>query len=156
MDASKRPHRDKSRDRDVPETARRDDAGRWLPGASPNPQGRPKRPLDPLRAKLEQAAPALIEGLVLAAAKGDVAAARILLDRVMPTLKPQEAPQALDLPAEGLAAQASAIIDLTASGELPAGTAATLLGGLASVAKIRQFEVLEARIASLEAALAKP
>jgi len=156
MDASKRPHRDKSRDRDVPETARRDDAGRWLPGASPNPQGRPKRPPDPLRAKLEEAAPALIEGLVLAAARGDVSAARILLDRVVPTLKPQGALQTLDLPAGGLTAQASAIVALTASSDLPAGTAATLLAGLASVAKIREAEELEARITALEAQLARP
>jgi len=54
------------------------------------------------------------------------------------------------------AAQASAIVALTACGDLPAGTAATLLGGLASVARIREAEQLEARITALEAQLARP
>jgi len=149
-------HRDTSRNPERPENTGRNQAGQFAPGVSGNPQGRPRRPPNALRVRLEQAAPTLIDNLLAAASRGDTAAARILLDRVMPTLKPQEAPQALDLPVGGLTEQASAIIDLTASGELPAGTAATLLGGLASVAKIREAETYEARIATLEAALAKP
>jgi len=149
-------HRDTSRNPERPEKTGRNQAGQFAPGVSGNPQGRPKRPPDPLRARLAEAAPQLLEGLLAAASRGDTAAARILLDRVVPTLKPQEAPQALDLPVGGLAAQAGAIIGLTASGDLPAGTAATLLAGLATAARIREAEELEARIAALEAQLAGP
>jgi len=149
-------HRDTSRNPESPERTGRNQAGQFAPGVSGNPQGRPRRPPNALRVRLEQAAPTLIDNLLAAASRGDTAAARILLDRVMPTLKPQEAPQVLDLPVGGLSAQASAIIDFTASGELPAGTAATLLGGLASLARIRTAEELEARITALEAQLARP
>ena len=65
-------------------------------------------------------------------------------------------PNARSSRGRALAAQASAIVALTASGDLPAGTAATLLAGLASVAKIREAEELEARITALEAQLARP
>ena len=98
----------------------------------------------------------MLETLLRAAAEGDVSAARVLLDRCLPALRPVESAQVLDLPAGGLAAQAGAIIGLTASGDLPAGTAATLLAGLATAARIREAEELEARIAALEAQLAGP
>jgi len=149
-------HRDTSRYPENPEKTGRDQDGRFMPGSSGNPQGRPKRPPDPLRARLAEAAPQLLENLLAAAAEGDVSAARVLLDRCLPALRPVESAQVPDLPQEGLTAQASAIVDLTASGELAAGTAATLLAGLASVARIREAEELEARIAALEAQLARP
>lgn len=139
-----------------PEKARRNQAGQFMPGTSGNPAGRPRKAPDPLRERLAEVAPALIEGLIRSAAQGDVSAARILLERCLPALKPQESPQAFDMPGGALTTQADAIVGQAASGELSAGTAATLLTGLGAVARIRESEELRRRVEALEAAIAKP
>ena len=68
---------------------------RFQKGQSGNPTGRPRgipSPATKLRKAIEQDIPDIIAALVNAAKQGDTTAARILLDRVVPPLRPQGMP----------------------------------------------------------------
>ena len=79
--------------------------------------------------------PAIINTLVDLAKGGDVQAAKVLLDRVCPTLKPQAMP--ISLPVNGsLAEQGGEIIKATMSGQIPPDIGSQLITALANQAKI--------------------
>ena len=85
------------------------------------------------------------------AKEGDAQAARLLLERVFPALKPTEQPVALSLPAgEGITGQGRAIVLAVAAGTLAPGQGAQLLAGLGSLARIVEIDELEKRITLLE------
>lgn len=127
--------------------------GRWKPGESGNPKGRPAGTsiAGKLRDSISAHVPEIIAQLVSRAKQGDTQAARLLLERVIPPMKPTEEPVELALPeGEGLTAQGEAIIQAVAMGKIVPGQAAALLGGLASVARIKEIDELERRVAALE------
>ncbi|MGZ8190886.1 MAG: DUF5681 domain-containing protein [Methylococcaceae bacterium] len=68
-------------------------------GQSGNPKGRPKdkTPATQLRKSIISDMPDIISKLVELAKGGDVPAAKVLLDRVCPTLKPQAMPISLSV-----------------------------------------------------------
>ena len=74
-------------------------SGRWQPGRSGNPAGRKPGTgsVQQLRAQIELLIPEIIQVLTIKAREGDIGAARLLLERVVPALKPLEAPQALQI-----------------------------------------------------------
>jgi hypothetical protein len=86
----------------MPEKSR-DLQGRWMSGSSGNPGGRPSGSghVARLRAELAQELPGIIESLIRQAKGGDVAAIRVVLDRVIPPLKAVDAPLSLELPEGG-------------------------------------------------------
>ena len=89
---------------------------KFKPGVSGNPAGRPKgqHPAHKLRNAIVESMPQIIENLVNLAKNGDVQAAKVLLDRCCPVLKPQAMP--LNLPVNGsLAEQGGEIIKATMS-----------------------------------------
>jgi len=127
--------------------------GRWKSGESGNPRGR--RPGTGEVARLRQSIaahlPAIIARLVETATAGDAQAARLLLERVLPALKPTETPVVLPLPADGaLTAQGQAIIAAVAAGTLAPGQGAALLSGLGALARILEIDELERRLTLLE------
>lgn len=128
--------------------------GRWEKGQSGNPKGRPKATYnnaDTLRALMGTDAPAIIRKLVELALGGDVNAARLVLERLVPAIKAAELPVALALPADAdLADQGRSVIAVLAAGQIPPGQAASILQALAGVARLVELTELEKRIAALE------
>ena len=120
-------------------------------GVSGNPKGRPKdkTPATLLRKSIVEAMPDIILKLVEQAKEGDTAAAKILLDRCCPTLKPQAI--AISLPVNGtLAEQGGEVIKATLSGHIPPDIGAQLITALANQSKIIEIDELTQRIEALE------
>lgn len=123
-------------------------------GRSGNPKGRPR--LSPaqidLRAKIREAAPGVIDRLIASADGGDVAASRLLLERVLPSLKPMDEPLAVKVPlGEGSPAEAArAVLGAVADGRLSPDQGGTLISAVAGLARILEASELLARIERLE------
>lgn len=68
--------------------------GRFAPGQSGNPKGRPptSASLAAMRARIAQDLDGIVDALVAQAKAGDTNAARLLLERVLPPLRPVELP----------------------------------------------------------------
>lgn len=125
----------------------------WKPGESGNPKGRPPGTgaVTKLRNSIAAHLPAIITQLVAKAKEGDAQAARLLLERVLPALRPIEQAVVLSLPTgEGITAQGVAIVQAVAAGTLAPGQGAQLLTGLGSLARIVEIDELERRITQLE------
>ena len=131
----------------------------WQPGQTGNPKGRPpgQSEITRLRAAIAEHVPSILEQLVTAAKGGDVQAARLILERVLPPLKGIEQAVELQLPEGGtLTAKAAAVLTAAAAGDLAPGQAAQLIAALGTLAKISEVDELAARITALEATHAKP
>lgn len=129
--------------------------GRWKAGESGNPNGRKPGTgeVAKLRDSIAAHLPEIITQLVHKAKDGDTQAARLLLERALPQMKPIEQAVALTLPVgEGITAQGVAIIQAVAAGTLAPGQGAALLTGLGALARIKEIDELEKRIAILEEA----
>lgn len=66
---------------------------KFTPGKSGNPRGRKRgvrNKATPLREQLERAGPAVIERVIAAAVGGDLQACRMVLDRIVPVVRPIE------------------------------------------------------------------
>ena len=124
---------------------------KFQPGQSGNPAGRPKgqHPAHKLRNAIVESMPQIIENLVILAKGGDVQAAKVLLDRVCPTLKPQAMP--ISLPVNGsLAEQGGEIIKATMSGQIPPDIGSQLITALTHQAKIVEIDDVLKRLDALE------
>lgn len=129
--------------------------GNWKPGQSGNPNGRPPGlgEVAKLRNSITEHLPEIIVQLVSKAKAGDSQAARLLLERVLPPMKAIELPVALPMPSgDGLTAQGVAIVQAVATGTIAPGQGAALLTGLGALARIKEIDELERRIAQLEGA----
>ena len=127
----------------------------WKPGESGNPRGRPpgRGQSAQFREALASKLPAILESVVKAAIKGDMTAARLVLDRCLPALKPLEATiEGLALPTGTLTQQARDILASVSRGEVAPGQAAQLVASIGAVAKIAEVDELTARIEALEKA----
>ncbi len=126
--------------------------GRWKPGESGNPSGKPpgSGELQKLRAAISEHVPEIIGKLVTAAREGDMQAARLILERVLPPVKAVEQAQVIDLPGGTLTEQGRAVLAAVAAGELAPGQGASLLGAIATLSKVTELDELAARVAALE------
>jgi hypothetical protein len=98
----------------------------------------------------------IIETLKAQALAGDAQAIRIILDRVLPALRPVDLPTALALPVGGtLADHAHAVVQAAADGDIAPSQAAQIVTALGGVAKIVETTELIKRIEVLEAKSAK-
>lgn len=127
--------------------------GRFKPGQSGNPKGRP--PGSGLAGKLRRAIAADAEDVLAALLKqakaGDVQAARVLLDRVCPPLKAEA--QTVSLPgldSDTLTARAEAALAAVAAGELAPDVASALVAAVGALARVHETDELERRIQQIE------
>ncbi len=79
---------------------------RFQKGLSGNPRGRPRgtSKTEKLRHAIEAHVPEIIAAMVEKAREGDTAAAKLLIDRVVPTLRPTDQPAPVALAQGGLGA----------------------------------------------------
>jgi hypothetical protein len=128
----------------------------WKPGQSGNPKGRPRGSRNRVTlvalAAMEDGADAIARKVVDLAKAGDISAARLVLERLIPPAK--ERPVFLELPstetAEGIAQAQAAILQAVAAGDLLPGEAATLAGIVEARRKAVETLELEQRITALE------
>ena len=98
---------------------------------------------------IEDDLPDIIAALVSAAKTGDTSASKLLLDRVMPSLKPMQ--QAVSVDVRGsLSDQGSAIIAAMGAGAIAPEQAQSMLSGIASLSKIIEIDDFDRRITELE------
>jgi len=127
-------------------------SGRWQPGRSGNPAGRKPGTgsVQQLRVQVELLIPEIIQVLAAKAREGDIGAARLLIERVVPALKPVEDPQALQIDEGYLSNQAKSVVALAASGDVSIGQASQLVSALGTVAKLIEVDELLKRVDALE------
>ena len=126
---------------------------KWQPGQSGNPQGRPPGTgeVARLRAGIAERVPQILDRLTEAALAGDVQAARLLLERVLPPVKAVELPIELPLSEGRPTEQARQLLAAAAGGALAPDQAVSLMGALAALARITETDELRERIERLEA-----
>jgi hypothetical protein len=125
---------------------------RWKPGHSGNPRGRPKGTgkIGKLRESIAEALPDILAGLIEKARTGDSQAAKLLLERTLPAVKPIELPAPLPLEGATLTDQGRAVLSLLAAGEIGPMQAAALLSAIGQLARVIETDDLARRIEALE------
>ena len=125
---------------------------RWKPGETGNPKGRPRgqSAITKLRESIAKDVPEILTSLVTAAKGGDIQAARLILERVLPPMKAVEQTQVIELPNGTLTDQGRAVLAAVAAGELAPGQGAALLGAIGTLGKVAEIDELTARIEALE------
>ena len=130
--------------------------GRFAPGCSGNPSGRPRSKVTKagvLRETLSPHMPTILQKLIDMALDGDIQACRILIDRVMPPLRPVEQAVELSLPADAtLTAKGEAVLAAVSAGKIAPSQGVVLMAQLAALAKIVEVDELAKRIEALEGA----
>lgn len=142
-----------------PETAstqerpKRDASGRWVRGTTGNPKGRPvgSGVVFTVRQELKHNIRVLCDMLWKQAMAGDVGAARLLLDRAMPVLKPTDEVITFNLPDADIVTQARSVLQAVADGVITPSQAGEVLSSMSAVAKVVETFELEKRITELEA-----
>lgn len=128
----------------------RDKQGRFAKGVSGNPNGRPAKS-DELRKLLEGSADEVASKVLEAAAAGDMGAARLVLERCVPTQRPVYPAVIFDLdPDAPLADQAKQVLVAVSRGELPPDQGRALLDGIASLTRVVELDEIARRLAELE------
>jgi len=143
---------------DGKKSADRASRGQFAKGNKLSP-GRPpgRGAVAELRDKLAQDVDKIIGVLREQALAGDLQAMRILLDRVLPSLRPVELPTPLDMPLDStLTDQGRAVLAAVVAGELAPSQGAQLIAAIGTLGKVAELDELAARITALEENHAKP
>ena len=138
------------------DTGGKQPAGRFQPGQSGNPNGRPRGSRNVttrlVETLLEGEAEELTRKAIELAKGGDAPVLRMVLERIAPARK--DSPITFDLPPIDTAADAklasTAILTAVAHGDITPGEGAAVMGLLVSHKMIVEATDFEARIAALE------
>jgi hypothetical protein len=122
-------------------------------GVSGNPKGRTKsyKKVETLRQLIAKDAAPIVQKLIAQALAGDVMAARLLIERAVPVMKPVEVPVELPMPKDaGLTEQGRSVIRAMADGMIAPGQASQILTALAGIARLVELEEFDRRLSALE------
>lgn len=126
----------------------------WVKGQSGNAAGKPVGTISrtvKLRNMIADRIPDVINTMIEAAVSGDVQAARVLIERVLPAVKSESLPVNLDLPEKAnLTTIGESIIQSVTQGSISVEAGAQLMSAITGQAKLIEITELEARIAKLE------
>lgn len=120
-------------------------------GESGNPAGRPAglTAASRIRNDLEAALPGILATVIKQATEGDLQAAKILLDKICPNLRPQalpvNVPTGATLPETG-----SHVVDATLNGSIPPDIGSMLIRSLAEQGKLIELQDMADRLQRLE------
>lgn len=131
---------------------------KWQKGCSGNPAGRPRgirNSASVIRAQLLADCPDIIAVMTERAKAGDAAAAKLLLDRCLPALRPGDLPMQTQL-ASDITAAPRAVFAALASGELTPDEAHTVAATLAALTRVIESTELVARLDELEERIRDP
>lgn len=120
-------------------------------GVSGNSAGRPagKTPATALKKIIAENMPDILQQMIKQAKEGDTGVAKALMDKVIPSLKPQV--MAVQVQAShSITEQAQEIITATLQGDIPADVSSLMLNTLANQAKLIEQQELIQRIEALE------
>lgn len=128
----------------------------FKPGQSGNPAGKPKgtraKATQIVEKLMQDGAKEITEAIVQAAKSGNVAAARLVVERLAPA--PKDRAVCIALPdtdtAEGVAQAQRAILEAVAAGTVTPSEAATLAGIVEARRKAIETEEILQRLAALE------
>ena len=136
---------------DGKESADRGPSGRFIKGNKASP-GRPpgRGVVADLRDKLSHDVDKVIEVLRDQAIAGDPQSIRILLDKVLPSLRPIEISTPLSLPDGSFTDQGRAVLAAIASGDLAPGQGSQLLAAIGTLSKVSEIDELTKRVSQLE------
>lgn len=128
---------------------------KYKAGQSGNPKGRPAGKPDrrrEFRELIRDAVPELIQKALDLARAGDAAALRLLLDRALPSMKPQAESAPFAMPEGGkLSTTGWAVLASVAAGDLAPDIGKALLDSLAAQSQLVESDELVRRIEALEA-----
>ena len=124
---------------------------KFQPGQSGNPGGRPKKDTAQLAEKLKTHGESVLQVVVDQALKGDLAACKLILDRLYPPIKPSSKPVQFEMIQDNsLSSSGRCVLNAVASGDLPPDTGIQMIQSIASLAKIIEVDELTSRIEVLE------
>jgi Family of unknown function (DUF5681) len=122
-------------------------------GQSGNEAGRPKgtTAATKIRKDIEKAMPGILATVIKSAENGDIQAAKLLIDKLCPNLRPVALPISLPMPVNGvLSEMGEEIIKATMNGGISPDIGSMLITALANQAKIIEISDLTKRIELLE------
>jgi len=124
---------------------------KFKPGQSGNPNGRPKdkTPATLLRKSIADDLPDIVKKLVELAKEGDVQAAKILIDRVCPPIRPQAMPVNIPIGAT-LPETGGNVVDATLNGSIAPDIGSMLIRALAEQGKLIELQELTERLQRIE------
>lgn len=131
-----------------PEEVARRKNGTFAKGQTGNPGGRPGN-LAKLRKTLTDGSEAVAKVVLAAAKKGDMQACRLVLERIVPTLKPMTEPVTFDLDDTDLITTARSIMRAIAAGTLPTEQGKALLDAVVGMSRVIEVAELEKQLAEL-------
>lgn len=136
-------------------TVRAGNDAKFQPGVSGNPAGRPKgsknRNSNQLKQRLLENVEGILDTMVAQALAGDAQAAALVVNRVLPTLRPQSQLVQFTLDADQpITKQVEQVLSAIAKGEVAADVGKKIMEAIATLAQVRAVEDLAKRIEALE------
>lgn len=123
--------------------------GQWLKGQSGNPGGRSGQ-TQAIRARLAEGADAVTRKVLAAAKKGDMQACRLILERLVPPIKPTSEAVQFELDDTDLPSAARSIMRAIADGKLPPDQGKSLIEGLGAVARVIEIAELQQAVQDIK------